>query len=139
MTTDDDVSEDPPSGKRRNYNHSHEVGGPTLFYKVIMTSQLKVVLMLLDLTKHFLSVPQEFKLKMNTDYSWRVTVRLLNNMVTLNKDWATFAIVHQIKIGFMVTFKLLTSDMLNVIIFNDDDIKMVTRCGRHDDAFIVNA
>ena len=39
----------------------------------------------------------------------------------------------------MVTFKLLTPDMLKVIVFNDDGIEVVTRCGRHDDTFTVNA
>ena len=84
-------------------------------------------------------MPQEFRLKTNTDCFWRVTVRQLNGRVTLDQGWATFAAVHQIKIGFMVTFKLLTPDMLKVIVFNDDGIEVVTRCGRHDDAFVVNA
>ena len=38
----------------------------------------------------------------------------------------------------MVTFKLLTPDTVKVIVFNDDDIEVVTKCGRHDDAFVVN-
>ena len=93
----------------------------------------------LDFTKHFPSVPQEFRSKTNTGCFWMVTVRLLNGRVTLDQGWATFAAVHQIKIGFMVTFKLLTPDMLKVIVFNDDGIEVVIRCGRHDDAFAVNA
>ena len=38
----------------------------------------------------------------------------------------------------MVTFKLLTPDTLKVVIFDDDDIEVVTKCGRHDDAFAMN-
>ncbi|XBH78849.1 hypothetical protein VPH35_104975 [Triticum aestivum] len=71
--------------------------------------------------------------------SEKVIVRLLNGRVTQDQGWATFAAIHQIKIGFMVTFKLLTPDMLKVIVFNDDDIEVVTRWGRHDAAFAVNA
>ena len=63
----------------------------------------------------------------------------MDGRVTLDQGWATFAAVHQIKIAFMVTFKLLTPDMLKVIIFNDDAIEMVTRCRRYDNAFTVNA
>ena len=63
----------------------------------------------------------------------------MSGKVTLNQGWATFTAVHQIKRGFMVTFKLLTPDMLKVIVFNDDGIEVVTRCGRHDDTFTVNA
>ncbi|XBH57774.1 hypothetical protein VPH35_079320 [Triticum aestivum] len=51
------------------------------------------------------------------------------------KGWATFAAVHQIKIGYMVTFKLLTPDTLEVIIFDDDGIEVVNKCGKNDKAF----
>ena len=63
----------------------------------------------------------------------------MNDRVTLDQGWATLAVVHQIKIGFMLTFKLLTPNMLKVIVFNDDGIEVVTRCGKHDDAFTANA
>ncbi|KAF7021017.1 LOW QUALITY PROTEIN: hypothetical protein CFC21_034030 [Triticum aestivum] len=92
----------------------------------------------LDFTKHFLVVTTVLKLKTNTCCSWRVTVRLMNDMVTLDEGWATFVVVYQIKIGYMVTFKLLTPDTLKVVIFDDDDIEVVTKCGRHDDAFAMN-
>ena len=55
--------------------------------------------------------------------------------VSLDQGWATYAAVHQIKIGYMVTFNLLTPDTLKVIIFNDDGIEVVNKCGKHDDAF----
>ena len=38
----------------------------------------------------------------------------------------------------MVTFKLLTPDTLKVIIFNDDGIEVVNKCGKHDEAFSSN-
>ena len=53
----------------------------------------------LDFTKHFVAVPTEFKLRNNTDCSWKVTVKLMNGRVTLDQGWATYAAVHQIKIG----------------------------------------
>ncbi|KAE8805423.1 Pentatricopeptide repeat-containing protein [Hordeum vulgare] len=59
--------------------------------------------------------------------------------VTVNQGWVSFAVVHQIKIAFMVTFKLSTPDMLKVIVLNDYGIEVVTICRRHDDAFAVNA
>ncbi|KAF7092084.1 hypothetical protein CFC21_094606 [Triticum aestivum] len=92
----------------------------------------------LDFTKHFPAVPQEFKLRTNTSCSWRVTVRLMGGMVTLDQSWTPFAAVHQIRIGYMVTFKLLTPDTLKVIVFNDEDIEVVTKCGKHNDAFAMN-
>uniref|UniRef100_A0A8I7BBW4 TF-B3 domain-containing protein n=1 Tax=Hordeum vulgare subsp. vulgare TaxID=112509 RepID=A0A8I7BBW4_HORVV len=89
-----------------------------------------------DFTKHFAAVLTEFKLKNNTDCSWWVTVKLMNDRVTLDQGWATFVTVHQINIGYMVTFKLLTPDTLKVFIFDDDGIEVVNKCGKHDEAFI---
>ncbi|KAE8804451.1 u-box domain-containing protein 4 [Hordeum vulgare] len=83
---DNDMLEEPPSGKHRNYDHYHEEGWPTHFCK----------------------------------------------------GWATFFVVHQIKFSYMATFKLLTPDTLEVIVFSEDGIEVVTKCGRYDDAFIVN-
>uniref|UniRef100_A0A8I6YJA4 TF-B3 domain-containing protein n=1 Tax=Hordeum vulgare subsp. vulgare TaxID=112509 RepID=A0A8I6YJA4_HORVV len=91
--------------------------------------------MSLDFTNHFAAVPMEFKLKNNTDCSWRVTDKLMNGRVTLDQGWATFATVHQINIGYMVTFKLLNPDTLKVIIFDDDGIEVVNKSGKHDEAF----
>ncbi|XP_073357674.1 putative B3 domain-containing protein Os03g0621600 [Aegilops tauschii subsp. strangulata] len=128
-----------PSGKRRNYGHYQEHGGPTHFCKVILAPQLECIPMPLDLTNHFSAVPQEFKLRTNTGYSWRVTIRLMDGRVTLDQGWAPFAAVHQIRIGYMVMFKLLTPNTLKVIVFDDEGIEGVTKCGKPDDAFSLNA
>ncbi|XBH72568.1 hypothetical protein VPH35_099824 [Triticum aestivum] len=133
---DDERMEEPPSSKRRNYGHYHEEGGPTHFYKVILAPKLECIPMPLDFTKHFVAVPTEFKLRNNTGCSWRVTVKLMNDRVTLDQGWATYGAVHQIKIGYMVTFKLLTPDTLKVIISDDDGIEVDNKCGKHDEAFV---
>ena len=135
---EDVVPEEPPSGKHCNYGHYHEEGGPTHFCKVILAPQLECILMPLDFTKHFTVVLTKFKLRTNTDYSWRATVRLMDGKVSLDQDWDPFVVVHQIRISYMVTLKLLTLDTLKVIIFNDNGIEVVTKCGRHNDAFTVN-
>ncbi|KAF6996849.1 hypothetical protein CFC21_013139 [Triticum aestivum] len=117
--TDDERMEEPPSSKRRNYNHYHEEGGPTHFCKVILAPKLECIPMPLDFTKHFAAVPTEFKLRNNTGCFWRVMVKLMNG-----------------SIGYMVTFRLLTPDTLKVIIFDDDGIEVVNKCGKHDEAFV---
>ncbi|XP_073362291.1 putative B3 domain-containing protein Os03g0621600 [Aegilops tauschii subsp. strangulata] len=129
------AGEEPPSNKRRNYDHYHQEDGLTHFYKVILAPKLECIPMPLDFTKHFIAVSTEFKLKNNTVCSWKVTVKLMNDKVTLDQGWATYAAVHQIKIGYMVTLKLLTPDTLKVIIFDDDGIEVVNKCGKHDEAF----
>ncbi|KAE8787948.1 Speckle-type POZ protein [Hordeum vulgare] len=102
-----------------------------------MATKLEAIPMPLHFTKHFPFMLTECKLNMNTGCSWRVTVRLMNDMVTLDQGWATFVVFHEIKIGYMVTFRLVTPDTLKVILFNDEGIEVVIKCGRHDDTFIV--
>ncbi|XBI59067.1 hypothetical protein VPH35_040203 [Triticum aestivum] len=126
---DDEGMEEPPSNKRRNYGHYHQEDGPTHFCKVILAPKLECIPMPLDFTKHFVAVPTKFKLRNNTGCSWKVTVKLMNGWVTLDQGWATYAAVHQIKIGYMVTFKLLTPDTLKVIIFDDDGMRSSTSAG----------
>ena len=93
----------------------------------------------LDFTKYFPAIPTEFKLKTNTGYAWRVTVRVINGRVTLDQGWATFAAVHQIMIGYMLPFKLLSPDTMKVIVFNDEGVEVVTKCKEHDNAFAATA
>ena len=93
----------------------------------------------LNLTQHFPAIPTEFKLKMNIGCAWRVTVRVINDRVTLDRGWATFAAIHQIMIGYMLTFKLLTSDTMKVIAFNGEGMEVVTKCKEYENAFAVTA
>ncbi|KAE8820958.1 Cohesin subunit SA-1 [Hordeum vulgare] len=74
---------------------------------VILAPKLECIPMPLDFTKHFAAVPTEFKLKNNTGCSWRTTVKLMNDRVTLDE----------------------------VIIFDDDGIEVVNKCWKHDEAF----
>ena len=76
---------------------------------------------------------------MNTGCTWRVTVRVINGRVTLDQGWATFTAVHQIMIGYTLTFKLLSPDTMKVIVFNDEGVEVITKCKEHDNAFAVTA
>jgi hypothetical protein len=39
----------------------------------------------------------------------------------------------------MLTFKLLTPNSMKVIVFNDDDMEVATKCKKHDVAFAMTA
>ncbi|XBJ10323.1 hypothetical protein VPH35_015210 [Triticum aestivum] len=132
---DNEGMEEPSSSKRHNYGHYHEEDDPTHFCKVILAPKLECIPRPLDFTKHFIAVPTEFKLRNNTGCSWKVTMKLMNGRVTLDQGWATYVAVHQIKIGYMVMFKLLTPDTLKFISFDGDGIEVVNKCGKHDEAF----
>ncbi|KAE8804392.1 Speckle-type POZ protein [Hordeum vulgare] len=116
-----------------------EVVPPLVDVRVIFAPKLEALPLSLDFTKHFPVMPTKFSLKTNTGCSWRVTVKVVDGRVTLDQGWATFATAHQVRIGYMLTFKLLTPNTMKVIIFNDDGVEVVTKCKKHDEAFIVNA
>ncbi|KAE8800546.1 Glutamyl-tRNA reductase 1, chloroplastic [Hordeum vulgare] len=76
--------QDQPNVKRRNYEHYHEEAGPTHFSEVIFAPKPEVVPLPLDFTKHFPAVLTGFSLKTNTGCSWRVTVKVVDDRVTLD-------------------------------------------------------
>ncbi|KAE8808691.1 Speckle-type POZ protein [Hordeum vulgare] len=59
--------------------------------------------------------------------------------VILDQGWATFVVVHHVRIRYMVTFNLLTPNTMKVIVFNDNDVEMVTKCKKHNEAFAISA
>ena len=64
---------------------------------------------------------------------------MIHGRVTLDQGWATFAAVHQIMIGYMLTFKLLTPNTMKVIVFNNKGMEGVTKCKKHNEAFAVTS
>ncbi|KAE8775501.1 Cohesin subunit SA-1 [Hordeum vulgare] len=126
--------QDHPSPKWRNYVHYHQELGPSHFCKVILAPKLESMPLPVDFTKHFPSIPAEFKLKTNTNCTWRVMVRLMNGTVTLDHSWYTFVVVHHIMIGYMLMFKLLTPDTMKVIVFDDEGMEVATKCKEHGNA-----
>ncbi|XP_044367599.1 uncharacterized protein [Triticum aestivum] len=126
-----------PRGKRRNYEHYHEEAWPTLFFKVILAPKLESPPLPLDFVKHFPAVTTYSRKNTYTGCAWRVMVHVIDDMVTLDQGWAPFVTTHRVRIGYMVTLKLLTPDTLTVIVYNDDDVEVVTKCKKYDDAFAV--
>ena len=63
---------------------------------------------------------------------------MINEIVTLDQVWSPFATVHQIKIGYLVTFKLPTPSTFKLTVFNKADVKVVTMCKKHDVAFAMD-
>lgn len=68
----------------------------------------------------------------------RIMVRVVNSRLTPYKEWALFVIAHQLKIEYLVTFKVLTPNSFKVIIFNIDDVEMVAKCKKHEYAFALD-
>ncbi|KAE8799082.1 Speckle-type POZ protein [Hordeum vulgare] len=128
--------QDHPNVKGRNHEHYHEEAGPTHLCKLVFASKVEALPLPLDFMKHFPAVPTEFSLQTNNSCSWRVMVKVLNSMVTLDQGWATFPVVHHVRIGYMLTSKLLTPNTMKLIVLTDNDVEVVTKCKMHDEAFV---
>ena len=48
----------------------------------------------LEFTKHLTTIPKELMLRTNTGCAWRVTVRTINNKLTLDKGYAPLVVAH---------------------------------------------
>ena len=46
-----------------------------------------------------------------------------------------FCVAHEVMIGCLLTFKLVSHMNLKVIIFNNEGVEVVAKCGPHHKAF----
>ncbi|KAE8796863.1 cohesin subunit sa-1 [Hordeum vulgare] len=126
---EDDQLEEPPSSKRQNYDHYHEVGGRANFCK----GDCRLLNDGITLDHGWATFAAAHKIKIGFMVTFKLFTPDMLKVIVFNDDG-----VHQIKIGFMMTFKLLSPDMLKVIVFNDNGIEVMTRCQKQNDAFAVN-
>jgi hypothetical protein len=70
-------------------------------------------------------------LNTKTGCSWMVKLRDVKGTVFPDQGWHGFAIAHQIKMGYFLTFKVMRGDIFNVTIFDDTMTEVVQRCPHH--------
>uniref|UniRef100_A0A453SVD7 Uncharacterized protein n=1 Tax=Aegilops tauschii subsp. strangulata TaxID=200361 RepID=A0A453SVD7_AEGTS len=134
---DNMVLEEPPSGKRRNYDHYHEEAGPTYFYKVILPPKLECLHPYAARLHEALpgrasgvQAKEQHRLHMEVDGpadDRRGHPR--SGLAPLRRCPADHDQLHG---------HLKTPDTLKVIVLNDDVIEVVTKCKKHGDAYVVN-
>lgn len=61
-----------------------------------------------------------------------VKLKEIGGRICLDQGWPGFAIGHQIKIGFFLTFKMLKGDTFKVTIFDYNITEVIKRCPEHD-------
>uniref|UniRef100_A0ACD5WJ99 Uncharacterized protein n=1 Tax=Avena sativa TaxID=4498 RepID=A0ACD5WJ99_AVESA len=119
-------------GKPFKIAHFHDQVGPTHFVKVILAPGLDL-LPIPDGFRPFLgNMSRTIVLKTNTGCSWMVKLRDVSGRICLEQGWPGFAIAHQVKIGFFLTFKMLKGDMFKVTIFDYTMTKDLKKCPQHD-------
>jgi hypothetical protein len=60
-----------------------------------------------------------------------VKLRDVKGTICLDQGWLGFAIAHQIKIGYFMTFKVIRGDVFKVTVFDYTMTEVVQRCPQH--------
>jgi hypothetical protein len=63
-----------------------------------------------------------------------VRLKDVNGRVAMDQGWPGFAIAHEIKIGYFLTFKVLRGNIYKVTIFDYSMTEVVKKCPQHDPA-----
>jgi hypothetical protein len=114
---------------------SSHTAGPTHLCKTVFRHKLKVLQMPSAFIKYLVAVPEQFSPTTNNDCTWKV----MNDRLTLDKGWAELCVAHDIRIGSLLTFKLVGPTNLRVLVFNGQSIQVVANCLPHHKAFDIDA
>ena len=91
---------------------------PIHFCKVLIAPGL-VFLPISTLFRPYLhQVSDTITLKTSIGCTWDINVRDINGRACLDQGWPAFAIAHNLKIGYFLTFKKLTAKVYKVVIFD---------------------
>jgi hypothetical protein len=73
-------------------------------------------------------VHKKITLKTSTRFSWDINISNANGRVFLDHGWPAFAIAHDLKIGFHLTFKKFSPRVYKVMSFDYSGAEVVKRC-----------
>ncbi|KAK1663086.1 hypothetical protein QYE76_051245 [Lolium multiflorum] len=82
--------------------------------------------------RYISNVPKIIVSKTSTGYAGMIKVREFDRNISMDQGWASFSITHEIKIGYLLTFKALKKDAYKVIIFDYSMTEIVKKCSEHD-------
>ncbi|KAK1613290.1 hypothetical protein QYE76_036963 [Lolium multiflorum] len=95
-----------------------EENTPDSFCKVLCTSELEVITIPSRVLPWFYGeCPESIKLKMSTACTWIVDLKQQDGNVLMDAGWPEFVKAHDLKVGYLLTFKKLDTKSLQVLIF----------------------
>ncbi|KAK1618676.1 hypothetical protein QYE76_024193 [Lolium multiflorum] len=95
-----------------------EENTPDSFCKVLCTSELEVISIPSRVLPWFYGgCPESINLKMSTACTWIVDLKQQDGNVLMDKGWPEFVKAHDLKVGYLLTFKKLDTKSLQVLIF----------------------
>lgn len=57
--------------------------------------------------------------------------------LSIDQGCAGFPIAHNLRIGYLLTFKVITRVSVRVVIFDLSTVEVAVKCGEHDQALAV--
>jgi hypothetical protein len=70
-------------------------------------------------------------IKTTTGCQWEMSVKEVSGKAILEAGWPEFAITHNLKIGYLLFFKKLTTREYRVVVFDYSCCEVVGRCPEH--------
>jgi hypothetical protein len=99
------------------------------FCKVLCTSELEVITIPSRVLPWFYGgCPESINLKMSTACTWIVDLKQQDGNVLMDKGWPEFVKAHDLKVGYLLTFKKLDTKSLQVLIFGYNCCEKVIWC-----------
>ncbi|KAK1662140.1 hypothetical protein QYE76_050299 [Lolium multiflorum] len=106
-----------------------EENTPDSFCKVLCTSELEVISIPSRVLPWFYGgCPESINLKMSTACTWIVDLKQQDGNVLMDKGWPEFVKAHDLKVGYLLTFKKLDTKSLQVLIFGYNCCEKVIWC-----------
>jgi hypothetical protein len=89
-----------------------------------------------------LAIPEEFKpyfgkdpekitLRTYNRCNWDITMRIVDGKAVLDQGWPTFTIAHDLRVGYMLTFKKISTIEYHMAIFDYCSCEVVTNSPAH--------
>ena len=99
------------------------------FCKVLCTSELEVITIPSRVLPWFYGgCPESINLKMSTACTWIVDLKQQDGNVLMDAGWPEFVKAHDLKVGYLLTFKKLDTKSLQVLIFGYNCCEKVIWC-----------
>ncbi|KAK1664929.1 hypothetical protein QYE76_053088 [Lolium multiflorum] len=106
-----------------------EENTPDSFCKVLCTSELEVITIPSRVLPWFYGgCPESINLKMSTACTWIVDLKQQDGNVLMDAGWPEFVKAHDLKVGYLLTFKKLDTKSLQVLIFGYNCCEKVIWC-----------
>ncbi|KAK1665087.1 hypothetical protein QYE76_053246 [Lolium multiflorum] len=106
-----------------------EENTPDSFCKVLCTSELEVITIPSRVLPWFYGgCPESINLKMSTACTWIVDLKQQDGNVLMDAGWPEFVKAHDLKVGYLLTFKKIDTKSLQVLIFGYNCCEKVIWC-----------